>query len=286
MRARVPGSSANLGPGFDTLGVALALYTEVSVKPADALALTVAGEGADLSADAQHLAVQIVRSVLGHDRVTMTVTSEIPVSRGLGSSAALAVAAAAAAGLHDTMELIALVARLEGHGDNAAASVLGGLVTASVQEDDVSAHALVLDPDLRFVAIVPDRELRTAEAREVLTVLVPRDDAVFNLGRLGALIAGLADHRFLRPSAGRDRLHQQQRTPLFPESMALLDALVDGGALMSCWSGAGPTLLGVCRRGESTSVAEAARSAMVSLGVEGRVLPLEADRTGLVVTER
>ena len=286
MRARVPGSSANLGPGFDTLGVALALYTEVSVKPADALALTVAGEGADLSADAQHLAVQIVRSVLGHDRVTMTVTSEIPVSRGLGSSAALAVAAAAAAGLHDPMELIALVARLEGHGDNAAASVLGGLVTASVQEDDVSAHALVLDPDLRFVAIVPDRELPTAEAREVLPVLVPRDDAVFNLGRLGALIAGLADHRFLRPSAGRDRLHQQQRTPLFPESMALLDALVDGGALMSCWSGAGPTLLGVCRRGESTSVAEAARSAMVSLGVEGRVLPLEADRTGLVVTER
>ena len=286
MRARVPGSSANLGPGFDTLGVALALYTEVSVEPADALALTVTGEGADLSADAQHLAVQVVRSVLGHDRVTMTVTSEIPVSRGLGSSAALAVAAAAAAGLHDTMELIALVARLEGHGDNAAASVLGGLVTASVQEEDVSAHALVLDPDLRFVAIVPDRRLPTAEAREVLAVLVRLDDAVFNLGRLGALIAGLADHRFLRPSAGRDRLHQQQRTPLFPESRALLDALVDGGALMSCWSGAGPTLLGVCRRGESASVAEAARSAMASLGVEGRVLPLEADRTGLVVTER
>ena len=137
MRARVPGSSANLGPGFDTLGVALALYTEVTVEPAASLALTVTGEGADLPADEEHLAVQVVRSVLGHDRVAITVTSEIPVSRGLGSSAALAVASAAAAGLHDTVQLIGLVARLEGHGDNAAASVLGGLVTASLQDGDV-----------------------------------------------------------------------------------------------------------------------------------------------------
>lgn len=286
MRARVPGSSANLGPGFDTLGVALALYTDVTVEPADSLALTVTGEGADLPADEEHLAVQVVRSVLGHDRVAITVTSEIPVSRGLGSSAALAVASAAAAGLHDTVQLIALVARLEGHGDNAAASVLGGLVTASLQDGDVLAHALVLDPELSFVAVVPDRRLPTVEAREVLPFLVPRDDAVFNLGRLGALIAGLADHRHLRPSAGRDRLHQPQRTPLFPESAALLDALVGGGALMSCWSGAGPTLLGVCWRAESASVLEAASSAMASLGVDGRVIALEADRTGLVVTER
>ena len=283
MRARVPASSANLGPGFDTLGLALALYTEVTVEPASSLSLTVVGEGSELPADEHHLAVQVVRAVLGHDRVAITVSSEIPVSRGLGSSAALGVAAAAAAGSFDPIEV---VARIEGHADNAAASMMGGLVTASLIDGGlVSAFPLVLDPALSFVAVVPDRRLPTEEARSVLPKTVPVADAVFNLGRMGALIAGMGDHRHLLPIAGLDRLHQEQRTPLFPESPSLLGALIDGGALVSFWSGAGPTLLAVCLRADSPAVVERARAQMVRMNVSGRVLPLEADRTGLVLTD-
>lgn len=283
MRARVPGSSANLGPGFDTLGLALTLYTEVTVEPASSLSLTVAGEGADLPADEDHLAVRVVRSVLGHDRVAIRVWSEIPVSRGLGSSAALALAAAAAAGSFDPVHL---VSRLEGHADNAAASMMGGLVTASLIDGGlVSAASLALDPALSFVAIIPDRHLSTEQARALLPTTVPIADAVFNLGRMGALIAGLADHRCLLATAGLDRLHQQQRSPLFPESSSLLGAMIDGGALVSFWSGAGPTLLGVCERGDSPAVVERAQAQMARMRVAGRVVPLEADRRGLVLTE-
>ena len=283
MRARVPASSANLGPGFDTLGLALSLYTEVTVIRAASLSLTVTGEGSELRADENHLAAQVVRLVLGHDRVAITVASEVPVSRGLGSSAALAVAAAAAAGSVAPMDV---VAQLEGHADNAAASVMGGLVTASLLEGGVvAALPLTLDPALSFVAIVPDLRLSTDDARAVLPATVPIADAVFNLGRMGALIAGLADHRRLFPMAGLDRLHQEQRTRLFPESAGLLAALIDGGALVSFWSGAGPALLGVCVRGDSAAVVGRARAAMKRMGVAGRVLPLEADRDGLVLTD-
>ena len=283
MRARVPASSANLGPGFDTLGLALSLYTEVTVEPASSLSLTVTGEGSELPADENHLAVQVVRKVLGHDRVAITVWSEIPVSRGLGSSAALGVAAAAAAGSFDPIEV---VARIEGHADNAAASMRGGLVTASIIDGGlVSAYPLALDPSLSFVAVVPDRRLPTEEARAVLPTVVPIADVVFNLGRMGALIAGLSDHRHLLPSAGLDRLHEEQRTPLFPEAPSLLGALIDGGALVSFWSGAGPTLLAVCKRGESARVVQRAEAQMARMKVAGRVLTLEADRTGLVLTE-
>lgn len=283
MRARVPASSANLGPGFDTLGLALSLYTEVTVVPAASLSLTVTGEGSELRADENHLAAQVVRMVLGHDRVAITVASQVPVSRGLGSSAALAVAAAAAAGSVAPMDV---VARLEGHADNAAASAMGGLVTASLLDGDlVTALPLTLDPTLSFVAVIPDRRLSTEAARAALPATVPIADAVFNLGRMGALIAGLADHRRLLPMAGLDRLHQEQRTRLFPESASLLAALIDGGALVSFWSGAGPTLLGVCVRGDSSAVVARARVAMKQVGVAGRVLPLEADRNGIVLTD-
>src|SRR5690242_19766355 len=109
MRAKAPASSANLGPGFDTLALALALHVEVDVQPAEQLSLRTEGEGSDITPDRNHLAVQVVRSVLGHEKVAITVRSAIPVGRGLGSSASLAVAAAAAAGADDPLAVAAAV---------------------------------------------------------------------------------------------------------------------------------------------------------------------------------
>jgi homoserine kinase len=281
MRARAPASSANLGPGFDVLALALGLYVEVSVEPADRFSLSSSGEGAELAADATHLAAQVATAAAGHDRLAITVHSDIPVGRGLGSSAALAVAAAAAAGTADPM---ASAADVDGHPENAAASTLGGLIVATTVGGRPVAYRLPLDPGLAFVVLVPDRPLPTREARAALPTSVPHRDAAFNLGRMGLLVAGLADRRRLIGAATEDRLHQGPRTRLFPEAEALLAGLVDAGALASCWSGAGPALLALCAPEVAGGVVEAGRTLLAGQGVAGRVIQLAADLEGVVVT--
>ena len=280
VRARAPASSANLGPGFDTLALALGLYVEVDVAPAEHLTVRAEGEGSELPADSSHLAARVAISVAGHDHLAITVRSSIPVARGLGSSAALAVAAAAAAGASDPL---AVAAAIDGHPENAAASVLGGLVSAAMVNDRPLAARLPLDPELRFVLLVPSRPLATARARQALPAQVPHSDASFNLGRMGLLIAGLADRRLLVHEATDDRLHQAARAPLFPESSHLLVGLIDAGALAACWSGAGPSLLAVCTADSGPRLRAAGDALLKAAGVPGSSLLLEADTQGLLV---
>ena len=246
MRARAPASSANLGPGFDTLAVALQCYVSVEVVPAPSLRVHSEGEGSGLFDDASHLAARVAAEVLGHDRFAVTVRSQIPVARGLGSSAALAAAAAAAAGAEDPFPV---ATAYDGHAENAAASVFGGLVAATMVEGRPMQAPLGLHDDLAFVAVVPDRNLATPESRRLLPETLTRSETVFNLGRMGLLLAGLADPAHLIPEATDDRIHQPARTTLFPEAPALLHSLVEAGALAASWSGAGPTLVGVVHRG-------------------------------------
>jgi homoserine kinase len=281
MRARAPASAANLGPGFDVLALALGLYVEVTVTPAESLSVSTSGEGSDLPAGASHLAARVATTVAGHDQLAITVHSDIPVGRGLGSSAALAVAAAAAAGAIDPM---AVGAQFDGHPENAAASALGGLVAATMVEGHPVAEGLPLDPQLAFVLLVPDRPLPTKEARAALPASVPHRDAAFNLGRMGLLIAGLADHRRLVSAATEDRLHQGPRSALFPQAPGLLAGLVEAGALASCWSGAGPSLLALCGPATAAAVLAAGMSLLADTGLAGRVVQLEADHTGVLVS--
>ena len=279
MRARAPASSANLGPGFDTLAVALDRYVSVDVEPADELRVRTEGQGAGLFDDASHLAARVVAEVLGHDRFAVTVRSQIPLARGLGSSAALVAAAAAAAGADDPFKV---AATYDGHPENAAASAFGGLVAAATIEGEPAAAALALSDALAFVAIVPDRDLATPEARGVLPETVSQKDAVFNLNRMGLLVAGLADPALLRPDCTGDRLHEPYRTALFPEAPALLQGLVGAGALAASWSGAGPTLIGFVLEEAVDAVRAGAEAVLEVSGVPGRVLTLQADRRGLV----
>jgi homoserine kinase len=280
---RIARAPANIGPGFDALAVALELYVEVELtaRP-EGLLVVGEGEGAHLPGGPSHLAAQVASEVLGHDRFELHVRSQIPVARGLGSSAALAVAAAAAAGAKDPF---AYGFAVDGHPENAAASAMGGLVAAAVVEGLPVARHLRLDPDIRFVVVVPAKQLATSRARGTLPELVPHEDAAFNLGRLGLLVAGLADHTQLLAAAGDDRLHQDQRASLFPEAPALLAGLRAAGALTSCWSGAGPSVLGICSVDDATAVAASARSLMTDLALEGSVLVLEPDLAGTVVQE-
>ena len=281
--ARAPASSANIGPGFDALAVALKLYVEVELTSRPEGLLVVAeGHGANLAAGPSHLAARVAAEVLGHDRFELCVRSQIPVARGLGSSASLAVAAAAAAGAKDPFTYGFAV---DGHPEPAAASARGGLVVAAVVDGAPVARHLRLDPDIRFVVVVPDKQLATSRARGTLPEMVPHEDAAFNLGRLGLLVAGLAAHTQLLAAAGDDRLHQDQRRPLFPEAPELLAGLREAGALTSCWSGAGSSVLGICNVDDAGAVAVSARSLMAQLGLDGEVLELEADLGGTVVQE-
>ena len=279
MHARAPASSANLGPGFDTLALALQLYVDVDVEPARALCVRSEGEGGNVPGDASHLAARVAMAVVGHDRLAVTVRSEIPLARGLGSSAAVAVATAAAAGAADPL---AVAVRLEGHPENAAASVLGGLVTATTVENRPVAARLALDPELAFVVVVPAHAVPTAQARKALPGHVLHVDAAFNLGRMGLLLAGLADRRHLMPEATEDRLHQPVRQRFFPEAGRLLQGLVDAGARAACWSGAGPALLAVCESDRAPSVRAAAEEMLADQSVPGSALLLSPDLDGLV----
>ena len=279
MRARAPASSANLGPGFDTLAVALECYVSVEVEEAPSLSVHSEGEGAGLFDDASHLAARVVTDVLGHDRFAVTVRSQIPVARGLGSSAALATAAAAAAGAEDPF---AVAAAYDGHPENAAASAYGGLVAATMVEGRPVHAALPLSEELAFVIVIPERNLASPEARGVLPETLTREDVVFNLGRMGLLVAGLAEPAALVPESTDDRIHQPARTELFPEAPRILGALVEAGALAASWSGAGPSLIGIVRATMAASVLVAAEAALAATDVPGRALVLQPDRRGIV----
>jgi len=282
MLARVPASSANLGPGFDCLAVALSLYLEVTLELSDDFAITSEGCGAGQFDDERNLGARVAVDVLGHSRFSMHVKSEIPLSRGLGSSAALAVAAAVAA---EAKNPLARATELDGHAENAAASLLGGLVIArSGEKNDVAARSLGLDAEWRFVVVIPDGELSTAEARRVLPKDVPLADAVHNLSALGLLIAGLADHDAFVDGAMDDYLHQPHRMELLSFARPLLATLRESGAAGSCWSGAGPSMLGLATSDRAEGVAAAARGFLHDHGVAGVVHVLEADRTGLVTS--
>ena len=279
-RARVPASSANLGPGFDTLAVALTRYIDVTVEPAESFSITSTGYGAGLFDDERHLGARVAARVLGHDRFAISVDSDIPLSRGLGSSASLALAAAAAAGSAQSLEI---ATEVDGHAENAAASLLGGLVVAGLQRGEGAlARSLPLDDAWRFVVVIPDEQLETATARRVLPASVDFADAVRNVNSLGLLIAGLANHELFVASSMDDALHQPYRMPLLSYAAPLLATLRESGASGSCWSGAGSTMLGLCTDATSGDVATAASSFLHDQGVAGTVLTLRADRTGLV----
>ena len=279
MIARVPASSANLGPGFDALAVALTRYIEVSVTPAEDFTISSSGYGAGLFDDERHLGAQVAAQVLGHRHFAIHVNSEIPLSRGLGSSAALALAAAAAAGSSSALSIACAV---DGHAENAAASMYGGLVVATQDgRGEVVTRALDLDPDWRFVVVVPDEELSTAAARRVLPVQVSFADAVANVGAVAMLIAGLARREQFVAASMEDRLHQPYRSVLLPFAAPLLGRLRDAGAAGSCWSGAGSTMLALCDEGTSGVVASAAREFLAESSLPGVVWELDADRRGL-----
>lgn len=250
---RVPATTANIGPGFDSMGCALALYNYITceVLPAGKLVITGCPEQYQ---NEENLAVQGYRAVLSrlglpNEGLSLNIRAEIPVCRGLGSSAAMIAGGAAAANLlHgaslSSAELLAVTNEIEGHPDNLAPAIYGGL-TASLVEDGIPRTVrLPLSPTLRWVAAIPNFELSTHLARAVLPKEVAFVDAVYNASHVAVLVGALGrGDRELIAMALRDRLHQPYRESLIPEYGKVKAAAEQCGAIAFCISGAGPTLL-------------------------------------------
>ncbi len=261
VRVRVPATSANLGPGFDCLGLALDLHDEVEVvagDPAggDVATVAVAGEGAgEVPSDASHLVVRAVHRALDalgepHPPLTLSCTNRVPHGRGLGSSAAAVVAgllagrALVADGEQrlDDAGLLELASDMEGHPDNAAAALLGGLTLAWSEGPSVRAVRMDPRPEVRATVLVPQTRLATATARGLLPAQVPHADAALAAGRAALLVAALTRVPGVLLAATEDRLHQEQRAPAMPATAALVRALRAQGRA-AVVSGAGPTVL-------------------------------------------
>ncbi|MDK6493410.1 homoserine kinase [Corynebacterium sp. HMSC05C01] len=291
-RVKVPGSSANLGPGFDTLGLALSIYDTLEVEVIESgLEVEIFGEGADdLPRDSSNLIVKAINSGLIAADVRapglrVVCHNQIPQSRGLGSSAAAAAAGVVAANTLagsplDEDTVVQLSSEFEGHPDNAGASVLGGAVVSwtDIPVDGRSkpsyrAVRIPVDESIKAVALVPDFHASTNAVRKVLPSHVTHTDARFNVSRTAVMTAALQHHPHLLFEGTRDRLHQPYRADVLPVTAEWVNRLRNRG-YAAYLSGAGPTALVLITEPIEPALLDDARAAglrVIELDVAGPV---------------
>ena len=290
---QTPATSANMGPGFDCLGIALDIWNTVRVDT-DATGFEIHGLGRDeLPAGPDNLVAQSFRLACEEvgqptPSVRFTCTNEIPLGRGLGSSSAAAVAGIVAANellgrpLCDA-RVLALASRIEGHPDNSAAAIYGGCQVVVHEGDNVITSTVPIPDRLTAVLFVPEMPMPTAEARSVLPTDISVHDAVFNMGRVGLLVKALAtDDLDLLAIATQDRLHQPPRQSIFHPMKVIMRAALDAGAHGAFLSGAGSTILALASGREMTIGYEMAETASKA-GVDGDVIVTKPTAGGVRV---
>lgn len=301
----VPASSANLGAGYDCLGVALAFANRIEVEVRSwsrgGIELTIEGEGHnELTEDRDNRFVCGLEAALIEVRGPIPdgvgwridMRNQIPLARGLGSSAAATVAGIVAAnvlmgGVLDMAAMMRLATAVEGHPDNAAAALLGGFVVATGDATHVEALRFDAPRDLRAVLFIPELRLSTREMRQALPATVPLADAVANLGAVAVGVAGLAAGRTdLLRHMTVDRIHEPYRATVYPQLPRLVQAARDAGALGACLSGAGSTVLAFTDSMADIARIEAAFMAVAAdTDLPGRVAVVEPRNHGARVVE-
>jgi len=290
-----PASSANLGPGFDCMAIALDRWTRVDARVTGGDEIVDGGSpdllgGANLVIDAMQVtARQLGISLPGCE---VRVTSDIPIARGLGSSAAAIVAGVKIAGLISgsgqlsNQELINIAGGMEGHADNVSAAVLGGITVAIPTGEGFVAEILTSSIPWCPVLFIPGAAAFTHAARAVLPLEIPMQDAIANISRSALLALALREQREdLLREAMRDRLHQPYREKLFPHLVPVMDAAACAGALGACLSGAGPTILAFARPAANEEVGLAMASAARAFGVDGKYVVIRMAARGCYVEE-
>ena len=288
IKVSVPATSANVGSGFDAVGLAVTLYNTATFEESDKLDIS-AADGTRIPRGESNLIYRSAKSLF--DRVgkrmpplRIVQTNPIPMARGLGSSSACIIAGLLGANrmlgdVLDTQELLTLATAIEGHPDNVAPALLGGLTTSVFEGGQVYSVKREVDPSLCFAAVVPDYKLLTEAARAALPGQIPHRDAVYNLSRAALLPAAFCDGRHdLLPIATEDKLHQPYRIPLAKEC----------GALAVYVSGAGSTVMAVAERSGADAFYTRLEQGLEALeGLDGceafTLLRLDADNTGATV---
>jgi homoserine kinase len=245
---RVPASSANLGPGYDAMAAAVSLHLELEVEETGEF--SVDPGGLDVSTGRDNLVVRAFESLHPADGISFRLRSEIPLARGLGSSAAAIVAGLFAADhLFELAltkeEMLGRATELEGHPDNVAAAIYGGFVVCGSDQDGAPLAARFDPPEgLEGIVVIPPEEVSTKLAREAIPAEIPLADAVANVSSAALLVLGLRSADLDLVSGGlHDAIHQPRRRELYPRSMEIVDAAAALGALGATISGAGPTVL-------------------------------------------
>jgi len=293
----VPATTANLGPGFDVLGMALSLYNTVELEESfdSDFQIEIMGEGAgSLPQNSENLVFRTVKyffQKVAYDCPgwKLRLTNHIPLSRGLGSSAAAIVGALVAANAiagnpFSQEEILQEAVHLEGHPDNVAAALLGGVVAVLQESSSCFYTRFAPHEGLKVIAAVPDFELPTSKARSVLPEKVSLKDAVFNLGHLALLLSALRDGNWkLLSIAVRDQLHQPYRAFLIPGFEDVIDAAYSAGAYGAFLSGAGPTIVALAP--PESLAGEAMARAFQRHGFNSKVLELEPSLAGARIVE-
>ncbi len=303
----IPASTANLGAGYDCLGLALGLVNRVEVEvrgwSRGQIELSVEGEGVgELTEDRDNRFVRGVEAALREVRGDLPdgagwrieMVNQVPLARGLGSSAAATIGGLVAGNalLGDPLDqaaILRLATAIEGHPDNAAAALLGGFVVSAVIDDDhVEAIRFDAPRDLRAVLFVPELRLSTPDMRAALPPTVPHADAVANLGRVAIGVAGIATRRYaLLGQMTVDRLHEPYRAKVYPALPRMVEAARAAGALGACLSGAGSTIVAFVDTVSAVARIEAAfRAAAADTDLDGRVTVVTPRNAGAKVTRK
>ena len=297
---RVPGTSANCGPGFDCLGLATTIYNylDLTLIRSDKVVVEASGEGAEkVPRGRKNLAWQAVKKLLevtGHNEfkgAIIRMKNHVPLSRGLGSSSTAIVAGLTAANKIigsplNRQQLLKLATELEGHPDNVAPAIFGNFTVSVMNGDEVQTFSFRPRIKLKLVVAVPDFELSTRLARKVLPKKVSRADAIFNISRASMLVAALVEGREeLLPLAFDDAIHQPYRKKLVPGMTEVFDAARNAGALGAAISGAGSCLIAFtsAKHGHEDEIAAAMVEEFKAHGVESKALILNVDTRGAVL---
>ena len=296
INVRVPATTANLGPGFDCLGMALDMWNYLQFQPGEDPGVHVVGQGAGyLSTDRDNLVYRAAERYFQETGIAMpplsiTCRNEIPLARGLGSSSAAIVGglvgASAMTGdaLPDLELLWKLAVAMEGHPDNVTPALFGGCQVVVRDQDTLVRAAVPIPENVQAVLFIPDTPMSTVQARDILPPQVSREDAVYNMGRVALLVNALATGRVedLRV-ATQDKLHQPARQQLFPVMRPLFDSAMGAGALGVFLSGAGSTVLALTQ-GKETTIAHEMADTANKAGIHGEVRITKPSSQGAHVT--
>ena len=297
VRVKVPASTSNLGSGFDTFGFALQLYLNVEMDTIPTgLEISNSGEGSsEIPRDENNLVFKAAEKLFQTTGNKLTglkikTNNEIPLQRGLGSSAAAIIAglicASELAGKYlEKDEILSMASDMEGHPDNAAACLYGGLTMSCLDNSKILTRKIAIDENLNCVLMIPNDTISTKAARDVLPETVSHRDAVFNLQRSALLTEAFMSKNYeILSTAMKDKLHQPFRKHLIPGYDELEKTGYENGALGVCISGSGPTILGFAIH-ESEGLEKAWQEKTRELNINARVVTLGCDNTGASIID-